>query len=98
MSDNDITERAKEIEVEYDVPDYQYGIEQQTKKRRGRKKTPSEIESEQLGQLSLFGTTNSNVKTDDIIIQLHDLDLSNTTPIDAMNILYKLQTKLKERM
>ena len=51
-----------------------------------------------MGQLSLFDTTNSNVKTDDIIIELHDLDISTTTPIEAMNILYKLQTKLKERM
>ncbi len=51
-----------------------------------------------MGQLSLFGTNNQNIKTDDIIIELHDLDLSNTTPIDAMNILYKMQAKLRERM
>ena len=99
LSDNDIAGKAKDIEVEYDIPDYEYGIEQQTTtKRRRRKKSSSEIESEQLGQLSLFDTTNTNVKTDDIIVELHDLDLSTTTPIDAMNILYKLQTKLKERM
>ena len=99
LSDNDITEKAKEIETEYDVPDYNYGIEQQTAhKKHRRKKTQAEIESEKMGQLSLFDTTNSNVKTDDIIIELHDLDISTTTPIEAMNILYKLQTKLKERM
>lgn len=99
LSDNDITAKAKDIEIEYDIPDYNYGIEQQTvQKKRVKKKSASEIESEQLGQLSLFDTTNSNIKTDDIIIELHDLDLSSTTPIDAMNILYKLQTKLKERL
>ena len=99
LSDNDITEKAKEIETEYDVPDYNYGIEQQTAhKKHARKKSPAEIEAEKMGQLSLFDTTNSNVKTDDIIIELHDLDISTTTPIEAMNILYKLQTKLKERM
>ena len=81
------------------MPDYNYGIEQQTAhKKHARKKSHAEIEAEKMGQLSLFDTTNSNVKTDDIIIELHDLDISTTTPIEAMNILYKLQTKLKERM
>ena len=36
----------------------------------------------------MFDMGSSNVKTEDIIIELHDLDLSTTTPIDAMNILY----------
>lgn len=99
LSNNDIAEKARDIFVEYDVPDYEYGIEQQTQKtRKSRTKTKSEIESEELGQLSLFDTTNTNIKTDDIIVELHDLDLAKTTPIDAMNILYKLQTKLRERM
>lgn len=74
-----------------------YGIEQQSK-RRVRKKTASEIESEKLGQLSLFDTSNTNIKMDDIILELHDINLSDTTPIEALNILYKMQEKLKERM
>ena len=99
LSNNDIAEKAKDIAVEYEIPDYEYGIEQQTKKpRKVRKKTESEIESEKMGQISLFDGYQPNVKTDDIIYELHDLDLSNTTPIDAMNILYKMQTKLRERM
>ena len=49
-------------------------------------------------QISLFDASNTNIKMDDIILELHDLDLSTTTPIDAMNILYKMQTKLRERM
>ena len=81
--------------MEQESPDYNYDIEQQTKRHRKKK---AATEDEQMEQLSLFGTTNENIKTDDIIIELHDLDLSNTTPIDAMNILYRLQTKLKERM
>lgn len=97
LSDNDIASKAKEIDVAYEIPDYNYGIEQQTK-RKVRKKTPSEVESEELGQLSLFDTTNTNIKMDDIIVELHDLDLSATTPIEALNVLYKMQTKLKERM
>ncbi len=99
LSEHDIMGHAKDIdiEMEYDPPAYNYGIEQQTK-RKARRKPESEIESEKMGQLSLFGTNNQNIKTDDIIIELHDLDLSNTTPIDAMNILYKMQAKLRERM
>ena len=39
-----------------------------------------------------------HLETDDIIVELHELDLSATTPIEALNILYKLQIKLKERI
>ena len=99
LSNNDIANKAKEIDVEYEPEDYNYDIEKQTThKKRGRKKTSSEIESEQMGQISMFDMGSSNVKTEDIIIELHDLDLSTTTPIDAMNILYKMQMKLKQRM
>ena len=99
LSSNDIANKAKEIDVEYEPDDYNYDIEKQTNhKKRVRKKTSTEIESEQLGQISMFDMGGSNVKTEDIILELHDLDLSNTTPIDAMNILYKMQTKLKQRM
>ena len=90
LSDHDIASKAKDIEVEYEIPDYDYGIEQQSK-RRVRKKTASEIESEKLGQLSLFDTSNTNIKMDDIILELHDINLSDTTPIEALNILYKMQ-------
>ncbi len=99
LSDNDIASRAKDIDVEYEIPDYPYGIEQQTEhKRKVRKKTALEIESEELGQMSFFDSSNKEIKTDDIIVELHELDLSATTPIEALNILYKMQVKLKERI
>ena len=44
-------------------------------------------------QLSFFDT----VKDDDIIRELDSLELSTMTPLDAMNTLYRLQTKLKNR-
>ena len=47
----------------------------------------------EMEQMSLFDT----VKDDDIITELKDLDLGNMTPIDALNTLYKLQNKLKNR-
>ncbi len=99
LSDNDIAGHAKDIDVVNGLPDYNYGIEQQTNsKKKTRGKSEKEIEAAQMGQISLFDAGNSSIKTDDIIIELHDIDLSNTTPIDAMNILYKIQEKLRERM
>ena len=99
LSDNDIASRAKDIDVEYEIPDYPYGIKQQTEpKRKVRKKTALEVESEKLGQMSFFDSSNTELKTDDIIVELHELDLSATTPIEALNILYKMQVKLKERI
>lgn len=51
---------------------------------------PDEVD---LQQLSFFDT----VKDDDIIRELDGLELSTMTPLDAMNTLYRLQTKLKNR-
>ena len=51
---------------------------------------PDEVD---LNQLSIFDT----VKDDDIIRELEGLELSTMTPIDALNTLYRLQTKLKNR-
>ena len=44
-------------------------------------------------QMSLFDT----VKDDDIIRELGDLELARMTPIDALNTLYRLQNRLKNR-
>ncbi len=46
-----------------------------------------------LAQMSLFDT----VKDDDVIEEIKDLDLGHLTPIDALNTLYQLQNKLKNR-
>ena len=51
---------------------------------------PDEVDMQ---QLSFFDT----VKDDDIIRKLDSLELSTMTPLDAMNTLYRLQTKLKNR-
>ncbi len=51
---------------------------------------PDEVE---LSQLTLFDT----VREDDIIEELKGLELGNMTPIDALNTLYRIQTKLKNR-
>ena len=46
-----------------------------------------------LAQMSLFDT----VKDDDVLEELKNLDVSRLTPIDALNTLYQLQNKLKNR-
>lgn len=51
---------------------------------------PDEVE---LSQLTLFDT----IREDDIIEELKAMELGNMTPIDALNTLYRLQTKLKNR-
>lgn len=51
---------------------------------------PDEVE---LTQLTFFDT----VREDDIINEIKDLELGSMTPIDALNTLYRLQTKLKNR-
>jgi len=51
---------------------------------------PDEVE---LTQLTFFDT----VREDDIINEIKELELGNMTPIDALNMLYRLQTKLKNR-
>ena len=47
----------------------------------------------EMSQLTLFDT----VREDDIIQEIKDMELGNMTPIDALNTLYRLQTKLKNR-
>lgn len=51
---------------------------------------PDEVDMQ---QLTFFDT----VKEDDIIRELDELELSTMTPLDAMNTLYRLQTRLKNR-
>ena len=44
-------------------------------------------------QISLFDT----VKDDDIIDELRSIDIGNMTPLDALNKLYQLHNKVKNR-
>lgn len=57
------------------------------------KKKPEKPDEVDLAQMSLFDT----VRDEDIVNEIKELDLGNMTPIDAMNTLYKLQNKLKNR-
>ncbi len=53
-------------------------------------KKPDDLD---MAQISLFDT----VKDDDIIDEIRDMNLGNLTPIDALNKLYEIQNKIKNR-
>ena len=57
---------------------------------KGKTKKYDEVD---LAQMSLFDT----VKDDDVLTELQNLDVGNLTPIDALNTIYRLQNKLKNR-
>ena len=46
-----------------------------------------------MAQISLFDT----VKDEDVLKELKEADISNMTPLDALNTLYRLQSKLNNR-
>lgn len=87
--------RAKELLVELSDADITTRAKEIAEAGAGASKhasipRPDEVD---LQQMSLFDT----VKDDDIVRELGELELGNMTPIDALNTLYRLQTKLKNR-
>ena len=89
-----VTDRAKEIVeelVQADVTGRIKDIEVQG--QESSKQKTKHFDEVDLAQMSLFDT----VKDDDVIKEIKDLDLANLTPIDALNTLYQLQNKLKNR-
>ena len=60
----------------------------------GRKQRISRPDEVDCNQLTLFDA----VREDDIIKEITDLELGNMTPIDALNMLYRLQSRLKNRI
>jgi DNA mismatch repair protein MutS len=59
----------------------------------GNAKKSSHYDEVDLEQISLFDT----VKDEDVLEELKSVDVSNMTPLDALNTLYRLQNKLKNR-
>ena len=60
---------------------------------RGEKKPVKHYDAVDIDQMSLFDA----VKDEDILKELEDIDITNLTPMDALNTLYKLQNELKNR-
>lgn len=88
-----VIERAKEIVVQLidaDISKSAREIAAQGIHSRKKQTKPDELE---MSQMSLFDT----VRDEDIANEIKELDLGNMTPIDALNTLYKLQNKVKNR-
>ena len=88
-----VIQRAKEIVdelIEADVATRIREISVQSNETTKKTKKYDEVD---LAQMSLFDT----VKDDDIIEELKQIDVAQLTPIEALNTLYNLQNKLKNR-
>ena len=88
-----VTNRAKEIVEELSHADITSRIKDIAVAGQETKQKTKRLDEVDLAQMSLFDT----VKDDDVLKELKELDISNLTPIDAMNTLYQLQNKLKNR-
>ncbi len=65
---------------------------------RGRKSQSRSRAQEESGQLDLLSFTANSVMQDEIISELCSLDVPSLTPIEAMNILYRLHQKAEKRI
>ena len=91
-----VIDRAKEILEELvanDISIKAKEIAEEIKAKSKQKVRPKKYDEVDLEQMSLFDT----VKNDDIIAELRDIDISNLTPMDALNTIYRLQNKIKNR-
>ena len=90
-----VIDRAKEIVnqlCDNDILEKVQSIAVDQKDGRSKSKAVKYDEVD-LSQMSLFDT----VKDEDVLKELQDIDISTLTPLDALNTLYRLQNKLKNR-
>lgn len=84
-----VLDRAKEL-VHTDITSTFKDLAENSRKTKPKAVHYDEVDLE---QISLFDT----VQDQDIIEELKNLDITMLTPMDAMNTLYRLQNKLKNR-
>ena len=91
-----VIDRAKEIVeqlIDNDITEKIRSISIDTRGNETKSKKVQQLDEVDLAQMSLFDT----VKDEDVLKELTELDISNLTPLDALNTLYRLQNKLKNR-
>ena len=81
LTDNDITEKLQSFEAA--------GTGSGSKAAS----KPVHYDEVDLAQMSLFDTTSDA----DVLRELSEVDIQNLTPLDALNTLYRLQSRLKNR-
>ena len=87
-----VINRAKEICQELIDNNITSGVESLSPEKRTHRKV-KKLDEVDKNQISLFDT----IDDDEILTELKELDLGNYTPIEALNKLYELQGKLKNR-
>ena len=88
-----VTLRAKEILQQLEEQENKNG----SKKSRAKSKSSQYAESTE-NQLDLLSFTANSVMQDEIISELKGLDVQSLTPIEALNILYRLHQKAEKRI
>ncbi len=88
-----VIERAREIAEELSYADITTRVKDIAVGGHEARKKVKKYDEVDLAQMSLFDT----VKDDDVLEEIKNLDVSHLTPIDALNTLYQLQNKLKNR-
>ena len=86
-----VINRAKELVDELSDADITAAVQDLTAPKAKKKKV--HYDQVDLTQMSLFDTT----QDDDIIQEISDLDISNLTPMEALNTIYRIQNKIKNR-
>ncbi len=81
LSDNDITEKVQSI-----------AVDNKGDNKKSAKKT-TQYDELDMAQMSLFDT----VTDEDVLKELMEVEVTTLTPLDALNTLYRLQNKLKNR-
>ena len=87
-----VLKRAKELVEQLVTSDITSAVRDMTKKEKNSEQKPHYDEVD-MTQMSFFDTVQDN----SIVDEIKELDLSNLTPMDAMNILYSLQNKIRNR-
>ena len=91
---NSVIERAKELVEELVSADITATVKNIASENKKQKTKPAvHFDEVDMEQISLFDT----VKDDDVIEELKSIQLDELRPVDALNILYRLQNKLKNR-
>lgn len=89
-----VIERAKELAEELTNADITVRVQETgNDAHRAKRGRPRKYDPVDLDQMSLFDT----VSDSDVLRELEEIDVSNLTPIDALNTIYRLQNKLKNR-
>ena len=85
-----VIQRAKELVEELSDADITAAVKDLTATKKKQKITYDQVD---MAQMSLFDTVQDN----DIIEEIKNLEIGNLTPMEALNILYNLQNKIKNR-